>query len=179
MKKPSLFLILVLVSVCILLVSCDNKEQVADEIVEYHNEKWIPISNFKKDETEKLTNEFIKLDSKKDKTEATELIKNEIIPLNEDVVWKLENVDPKNKETKKINDLQLKAEEFALEIFNNIIKYYEGEMTESELAKDKQKLDSMYDDVIEYQDKVFEKYNLKKSDEKIGNFSKLEKADEK
>lgn len=82
----------------------------------------------KKDETEKLTNEFIKLDSKKDKTEATELIKNEIIPLNEEIVSKLA---------------------------------------------------SMYEDVIDYQQKVFKKYNLEQSDEKIGNFSKLEKANEK
>lgn len=176
MRKTLLFLTLLLVSA--LFISCSDKEQVADEIIKYYNEEWIPINNFIKDETGKLTNEFINLDSKKDKTEASELLKTEIIPLNEEVVAKLESVEPKNKEIKKINDLQLKAENFALEGFHNILKYYEGEMTESELAKDKKKLDSMYDDVIEYQDKVFEKYNLKKSDEKIGNFSKLEKVDE-
>lgn len=78
-----------------------------------------------------------------------------------------------------MNNLQLEAEKFLLGSFHNIIKYYEGEITEGELAKDKQKLDSMYEDVIEYQDKVFEQYNLEQSDEKIGNFSELEKADEK
>lgn len=124
----------------------------------------------------KFTSEYIELDAKKHKSEATELLKTEIISLTEEIVFQLENVNPKSK---KMNNLQLEAEEFLLKSFYNIIKYYEGETIESELADDKQKLDSMYEDVIEYHQNIFEKYNLEQSDEKIGNFSKLEKADEK
>lgn len=176
MRKASLYIMLIVVSA--LLISCADKEEEADEIIKYYNEEWIPINNFIKDELGKFTTEFIELDAKKNKSEATELIKTEIIRLTEEIVSQLENVNPKNKKIKKMINLQLEAEIFLLESFKNIIKYYEGEMTESELADDKQKLDSMYDDVIEYQQKVFEKYNLEQSDEKIGNFSKFKKADE-
>lgn len=177
MRKALLFLILIFVSS--ILISCVDKEQEVDEIIKYYNEEWVPINNSIKGELEKLTTEFIKLDAKKDKSEATELIQTEIIPLTEEMVTELENVEPENKTIKKMNNLQIEAEKFAIKSYKNIIKHYDGEITESELAKDKQKLDDMYEDVIEYQQKVLKKYNFKKSDEKIGNVSKWEKSADK
>ncbi|HLR68981.1 MAG TPA: hypothetical protein VK105_17995 [Virgibacillus sp.] len=174
MRKALLFLILIFVSS--ILISCADKEQEIDEIIKYYNEEWVPINNSIKGKLEELTTEFIKLDAKKDKSEATELIQTEIIPLTEEMVTELENVEPENKTIKKMNNLQIEAEKFAIKSYKHIIKYYDGEITESELAKDKQKLDNMYEDVIEYQQKVLKKYNMKKSDEKIGNVSKWEKS---
>lgn len=176
MRKTLLFLILILLAA--FLISCADKEQEAEEIKNYYNEEWIPINNFKEDNIGEFTTEFIQLDAQEDKSEATQLLETKIIPLIEEVITKLENVEPKNKKIKKMNNLQLETEQLALENFKNIIKYYEGEVTESEIAKDTEKVDSMYDDIIDYQNKILEKYNLKKSDEKIGNFSKIEK-DEK
>jgi len=176
MRKTLFFLMLILVSA--LLMSCADKEQEADEIITYYNEEWIPINNFKEDNIGEFTTEFIHLDAQEDKSEATQLLETEIIPLVEEVITNLENVEPKNKKIKKMNNLQIETEQLALENFKDIIKYYDGDMTESEIAKGTEKVDSMYDDIIEYQNKIFKEYNLKKSDEKIGNFSKIEK-DEK
>jgi|SRR5690625_394734 len=175
MRKIAFLLILILGSV--ILVSCGDKEQVADEIIKYYNEEWIPINSFKKDNLGELTDEFIELDSKEDKSEAIQMLNNEIMPIVEEVINKLENVEPENNNVEKINDLQLEAENFSLESFENTIEYYNDNLTESELEEDKQKLDSMYDDVIEYQNKVFKKYDLKKSNEKIGDFNKLVKEE--
>ena len=176
MRKTLFFLMLILVSA--LLMSCADKEQEADEIITYYNEEWIPINNFKEDNIGEFTTEFIRLDAQEDKSEAIQLLESEIIPLVEEVITKLENVEPKNKKIKKMNNLQIETEQLALENFKDIIKYYDGDMTESKIAKGSEKVDSMYDDIIEYQNKIFKEYNLKKSDEKIGNFSKIEK-DEK
>lgn len=176
MRKTLFFLMLILVSA--LLMSCADKEQEADEIITYYNEEWIPINNFKEDNIGEFTTEFIHLDAQEDKSEATQLLETEIIPLVEEVITNLENVEPKNKKIKKMNNLQIETEQLALENFKDIIKYYDGDMTESKIAKGSEKVDSMYDDIIEYQNKIFKEYNLKKSDEKIGNFSKIEK-DEK
>lgn len=89
----------------------------------------------------------------------------------------LEEVEVNNRQAKKMNKLQIKAEKYAVKSFNNIIKYYEDDYSEWDLRDDNKKLDAKYAAVIDYQEKVFDKYDLAKSDDKIGNFTAVEKAD--
>lgn len=173
MKK--IISLLTVITISILLASCGDKDKAADDIMAYYNETWIPINNMKKDQFDEMNPEFNKLDSKEDKTEASAYVKEEIIPVVEEVIKKLEDVEVNNKQAKKMNKLQLKVEKFALKSFENMIKYYEGDYSEGDLRKDNKKLDSLYIDVIDYQNKVFDKYNLTKSDEEIGNFTSVEK----
>lgn len=170
--------LLLLITISVLLVSCGDKEKAAEDIIAYYNEEWIHINNFKKDQFDKVNPEFRKLEGKGDKKEASAYVKNEIIPIIEEVITMLENVEVDNKQAKKMNKLQLKAEKFALKTFDNIRKYYEGDYSERNLRFDNKKLDSLYSDVIDYQNKVFEKYNLTKSDRKIGNFTIIEESKE-
>src|SRR5699024_11920823 len=108
-------------------------------------------------------------------TEASDYVKEEIIHVVEELNEMLEDVEVDNKQAKKMNKLQLKAEKYALKSFENIIKYYEGDYSEGDLRKDNNKLDSSYIDVIDYKDKVFDKYNLTKRDEKNDIFKREKK----
>jgi len=48
MKK--LISLMLVMCALMLLISCENKDEVADEIVQYYNEEWIPINNMKKND---------------------------------------------------------------------------------------------------------------------------------
>jgi len=47
--KKIISLILVVFAL-FLLVSCGNKDEVADEIVHYYNEEWMPVNDMKEKE---------------------------------------------------------------------------------------------------------------------------------
>src|SRR5699024_12197951 len=77
--KKVLMLMLTVFSL-FLLVSCSNKEEEAEELIEYNNDKWVPINkmnNEKLDEPIKLLDTFD--DEGKDK-EAITILEDEMIP---------------------------------------------------------------------------------------------------
>jgi len=98
-----------------------------------------------------------------------------MIPIIDKVLGELEDVEAEKK-TKKINDKQIKAEKFAKDMSEDIIAYYEGDKSEDDIRSSKRKLESKYDKVIDYQDRLMDKYNLELSDKKIDSFNKLERT---
>lgn len=108
MKKVTTLLLFIAISM--LLVACSDKEKAAEDIITYYNEAWIPINNFKKDETDRVFPEYNKLDAKEDKTEAKTFVKEEIIPIVEETIAMLEEVEVNDRQSKKMNKLQIKAE---------------------------------------------------------------------
>lgn len=161
-----------------LLVSCSNKDEVADEIVHYYNEEWVPINVMKADEMRDVSVELSELDKEGKGDEAISLIKNEVLPVVDEALERLESVDPNNDEVKKMNDMQIEAEQYSRDRFKDTIAYYKGDKSESELNPLVEKQDKKYEDVLDYRDKLMDKYNLEytEDDDALGNFRNLKRA---
>lgn len=176
MKK--IISVLFLVCAMFIFTSCANKDEVADEIVQYYNEEWIPINDMKRTRLDGYALKINELEQEGKEDEAISLIEDKMIPIIDKVLGELEDVEAENKKVKKINDKQIKAEEFAKDMSEDIIAYYEGDKSEDDIRSNKRKLESKYDKIIEYQDRLIDKYDLELSDEKIKSFNKLERSED-
>ena len=65
-----------------------------------------------------------------------------------------------------MNDLQIKAEEFAKTHLENVIDLYKGNISEEQYKKNDDELKEKYDTVLEYRDELMEKYDLEYDKEK-------------
>ena len=54
MKK--LLTLILIVSTLFLLTACNHQEGVADELIEYYNEEWIPMNAMKKEKMREAQN---------------------------------------------------------------------------------------------------------------------------
>lgn len=170
--------LIIVVFAAFLLVSCGNKDEVADEIVHYYNEQWVPINAKDEEEMLDLFDKLYELEKKDKENKATAYIKNEMLPVVDEILERLESVDSSNKEVKKMNDMQIEAEQHERNGLKAIKDYYEGSKSEDELNSLKEEWEQKIDDVIEYRDELMEKYDLEldRNEEKIGDFYKLKRA---
>ncbi len=139
--------LLLTASILMLLTSCGNKEEIAEELIDYYNNNWIPIHNMKVRNTsigeEKLTSILVELDEKDveeiSETDLAEIItvyEEDIIPVADRVVNRFDSVHLEYKKVKKLNDLQIEAEDFGRTMLKNGIGYYKGEVSESDYRED-------------------------------------------
>ncbi|MFD1068244.1 hypothetical protein [Oceanobacillus locisalsi] len=70
-----------IVIIALLLVSCEDRDEVADEIVNYYNEEWVPINDMKEKRMRNLLSEQERLESENKKEEAATLVKEEMVPI--------------------------------------------------------------------------------------------------
>lgn len=75
MKK--IICLIFVVFVLLLLVSCGNKDEVANEIIHYYNEEWVPINDMKEKEMRGLAMEMNDL-----QIEAEEFAKDALKVIN-------------------------------------------------------------------------------------------------
>lgn len=158
--KQTISMILVVLTL-FLLVSCSNKGEVADEIVQYYNEEWVSMNEMKEETMNTLVTELYELDKEGKNQEVINLIKNEFYPSIDNILEHLESLELNNKEVKKMNDMQIEAEKYSRDRFKDTIEYYEGaNISDSELKRLSREQNKKYDDVLEYRDKLMDKYNL-------------------
>ncbi|GIO23663.1 hypothetical protein [Oceanobacillus sp. J11TS1] len=179
MKK--IISIILVIFALFLLVSCSNKDEVADEIIQYYNEEWIPINDMKEKELRDLPFHLNELEEHQQYEEAIALIKDEMIPVADEVIKRLQAVEPENGKVKKLNDLEIEAEQFAKEGLNAVIIYYEGgDISESDVNQYNEDMQEKYQDFFDYRDKLMDKYNLEQFDEeeKGSKFYKIKRAED-
>lgn len=159
------------ISALFLLVACGNKDEAADELIKYYNEEWIPIQAMKKTKTNNAQDNFLENYSKQGEDdeknkEVIALYKDEIIPIADEVLEQLKFIELEHRKVKKMNDLQIKAEEFAKTHLENAIDLYKGNISEEQYKKNDAQLKEKYDTVLEYRDELMEKYDLEYDKEK-------------
>ncbi|MEN1968767.1 hypothetical protein WMZ97_11930 [Lentibacillus sp. N15] len=180
MKK--IFTWMLAVSALFLLAACSNDEETADELIEYYNEEWIPIHAMKSAKMDDAQERLLKIQEEQEENyrgEAIALYKDEIIPSFNEVLERLKSVELEHKEVKKMNDLQMKAEEFGKTHLKMGIDYFNDDISDTQYMTHEDELKEKYDDVLEYRDKLIEKYDLKydKEKDKVDGFYELKHKD--
>ncbi|WP_449354433.1 hypothetical protein ACUL41_15215 [Virgibacillus natechei] len=176
MKKIIIPILIVITS--FLLVSCGNQDEMVGEIVHYYNEEWMPINDMKEKAMRGIPFELTRLEEKHKEDKAAVLVEDEILPIINRALDRLEGVDTDNKKVKKMNDLQIEAEEFLKEISKDIIVYYKGgDVSEQNIKEYHEELKGKYDKVLNYRDKLMYQYNLEQANNKDSKFYKLKRKE--
>ncbi|MFD1068245.1 hypothetical protein [Oceanobacillus locisalsi] len=88
-------------------------------------------------------------------------------------------MDADNKKIKKMNDMQIEAEEIARNTFMDIITYYEGgDISENDINQSNEELKNKYQDVLDYRDELMEEYNLEQIENENSGYYKLKREEE-
>ena len=178
--KKVLMLMLTVFSL-FLLVSCSNKEEEAEELIEYNNDKWVPINkmnNEKLDEPIKLLDTFD--DEGKDK-EAITILEDEMIPILNETINKFKDVNLQHKKIKKLNDLEIEADELLKDSAKEaIIHYNGGDVSEEDIQQNNIEIEEKALKLTDYRHELIEEYDLEyvEDDESLGNFRELKREEE-
>src|SRR5699024_5031556 len=144
--------------------------------VHYYNDDWIPINDRKENEMSDLALKLDALEEEHKNDEAIALVNDEMLTVVDKVLERLEAVDAKNKKVKKMNDMQIKAEEFLKDKSKDLITYYDGgDVSKQDINQYNEELKEKYDDVLDYRDKLMDQYNLEQTEneDEDSNFQKL------
>jgi|SRR5699024_3608413 len=164
-----------------LIASCSDPDEEAEELIEYNNDTWVPINKSKNEGISELTNELYRLEDEEKEEEAVTVIEEEIIPILDDTHDKFKAVDLENNKVKKLNDLEVEAEELLLEKTKELATHYKGgDVTEQNISQNNRKVAEKFQEVIDYRYELIKKYNLEyvEDDESLGNLRNLKHKDE-
>lgn len=131
-------------------------------------------------EAETKLSELLQNEGEDFEEKAIALYKDETIPSFDEVLEQLESVELEHSEIKKVHELQMEAEEFARTHLERGIDYFKGDISDSKYKTYENELKEKYDAVLDYQDKLIEKYNLEYDKEKgkVDGFYELKNKDE-
>ncbi len=175
---PKIITLMLAVSTLFLLAACSNQDKAASEFIEYYNEEWIPMNAMKKEKMREAQDKLSEIESNQGEDlgeKAVALYKTETIPSFDEVLEQLESVELEHSEVKKVNKLQIEAEEFARTHLEKGIDYFKGTISDTEYRAHENELKEKYDTVLDYQDELIEKYDLEyeKKKGKVDGFYEL------
>lgn len=183
--------LITVISILVGLSACASKEEITDELIDYYNKDWIPIHVMKLRNTadgERRFREFLlELDGKdvqemeqNELDQINRIFEEDIIPTMDRVVNRYKSVQVEHRKIKKLNEMQIEAEEFARTLMKNGINYFKGEITESEYREDVNELKRKYDEVNDYLENLMDKYNVEYDYEKdsINGYYEIKRAED-
>ncbi len=106
--------------------ACANKEDITDELIDYHNNKWIPILVEGRKEFGDSRTELLDIQGELGEDyeeEAILLFKNEVIPQSEKIMESFKSIELEYKKVKKLNDLQVESEEIGHTLSKEVVDY--------------------------------------------------------
>lgn len=80
-----------------LFTSCGNKDEEAEELIQYNNENWVPVNKMRKEKMNEPQTKLSKLEDEGKDKEAIAVIENEIIPILDDIQNEFKNVELQHK----------------------------------------------------------------------------------
>src|SRR5699024_584282 len=104
------FVLIFILSSVFFLNACASDDEIADELIDYHNNEWIPIhvmkerdASYAMKELMNVLNEF----GEDYEEEAIALDETDIIPLADKVIDRYESIQIKSRKVKKPNKMQI------------------------------------------------------------------------
>lgn len=177
MKRTIVYLLIV--STFLLFSACSKKGEVVDELIEYHNKILLPLHVNSQAETNLFQQKLLNLYKEEDEQGLIQLLKKEVIPSTDKSINELESNIPKHREVKKLNKLQIKTEKFKKTSLQQVIEHFEGNVSESELRRTENDLTEKYNEILDYRDKLMDKYDLEfdKAEEHGNGFYELKRVE--
>jgi len=140
------------------LSGCFNYDKEAEELIEYYNE-WLMI---RIEEPEKEA--FTDLAWERNEGKQEQIINEAVLPVLQESIEYLENVELKHKKIQQLNALHIEAEQYALEMFQEVSDIMsEGRKAEVDNVlnfEENDELDIMIENFNENLEELMDKYNV-------------------
>lgn|SRR5699024_477564 len=183
----NLFKFICTIPLFILLVSCASDDEIADELIDYYNNEWIPIHDAKESKMKTMKNTFMNLAINLEegneadvKKESIEKYETDVIPTVDKVIEQYESIQLNHRQVKKLNKKQIKVEKTERDYLESIIDYVNGDISVSKHREMENQLKEVIHEVNDYLEKLMEKYNLEydKTKERTGGFYEIKRKEE-
>jgi len=158
--------ILIALTMMVILTGCFKDNDVAEELIEYHNDHWLTYHKMKNN---KKDNEMLVVTTsllEHDIQEVVTFYKEEILQDISKLIDYLENIELEKKEVQRLNQLQLDAEKAKYNMYDELIDSIAKEedekieiMVMNFYIKDNES-DKILDEFYEERDKLMKKYNV-------------------
>src|SRR5699024_6294482 len=115
----------------IVLVSCASDDEIADELIDYYNNEWIPIHGMKTYEIDTARNTVMDLIQELEENDGNESIalhEVDVVAIADNIIDRFESIQLKHRKVKKLNNMQIKAEKTGKELANSMIDYANGDI---------------------------------------------------
>ena len=172
----------------LLLTGCFNNEQITEELIEYHNNDWRKLQEIKKENSGHIFTEYYTLALEENDRGIEKLLREEILPIQTEVVEYLEEVHLESKEVEELNQLQLESGKFRYEVLKEQADIlHDGNTKEIDEMYERftyyrKELEEKYAEVEDEREKLMEKYDvelIKETDEKGNNVIKMVRKEER
>src|SRR5699024_3902555 len=170
-----------------LMSGCLNKNEVTEELINYHNNDWLKLQEIKDTKISSKVSKYISYAMEDNEEAVANLLTEEILPSHLEIVDYLEGINLESKEIEKLNQLQIDAEKFGYKIFKEQAETLKkGERSEIDAMFDRfetydKELQEKYEEVDEKRDELMEKYNVQwveEYDENGDSVMKMERKEE-
>ena len=164
-----------------LFTPCGNKDEEAEELIQYNNENWVPVNKMRKEKMNEPQTKLSKLEDEGKDKEAIAVIENEIIPILDDIQNEFKDVELQHKKVKKLNDLETEAEEFLKDSMKEVVIHYnDGDISEEDIRQNNIEIEEKFLKVTDYRYELIDEYKLEyvANDESLGNLRNLKRKEE-
>lgn len=142
----------------LILASCTSKDEVTQELIEYHNKTWMAIQEMKgerisvlKDQTDPSGEALI---------DASEFDVEEALSAMDQVNDHLKTIEPEHSDIQQLHDLLTEAEESASIALGDQIAYVNGDTSDEQVEKSHENLFENFNEFVDYRDDLMKKYNV-------------------
>ena len=156
--KKSIYIGIGFLVVAFSLSGCFHYDKEAEELIDYYNE-WLMIRI-----EEPVKGAFTDLAWERNEEKQEQIINETVLPVLQESIEYLENVELKHKKIQQLNALHIEAEQYALEMFQEVSDVMsEGSMAEVDSALDfaeNDELDIMIEKFNENLEELMAKYKV-------------------
>lgn len=115
-------------------MGCQSQDEVKGELIDYYNDKYLPIQREKEKSISSSITELLAVEEKQGAKDVGFYIEEQVKPEMEAIIKDLKALKDnlKHKPVKELLDLQIEAEEYALEVLEQAPAFYNEELTTEE-----------------------------------------------
>src|SRR5690625_5958472 len=149
-----------------LTYGCTNSDEVADELIEYHNNDWLKFKNMNDEKLGPIASEIVTLIMRQEHKGVEILIKEEFLHAVSEIVDYLEGIELEHKEVQALNQLMIEVKKDSYNQFQETAKVLESgdeKKIQERFEKHSEYLDEqneIYDNFYEKRDQLVKKYDI-------------------
>lgn len=117
--------LLMLAVVLLITIGCTSKDPIREDLINYINNELLPIANLEKEAAEAY--ESVTGSNYKDDIQLYNTVNEVVIPKYREFVEKLEAIQPKTEEIRKLHELYIEAANIQFNAFNLILSAVENQ----------------------------------------------------
>src|SRR5699024_4563325 len=136
-----------------------HKQTKMHEFITYHNDIWIPTVAEAEDQLKDYNDKVEAYENNDEMRKLSKLVEEDWLPISQRTLKKFKDVNPENKEVKKLNEMDIEVEESRIIAFKTLRDYGEDEQSLGAVQQVEEELSEKSDEAAKYIQELMDKYN--------------------